>query len=218
LKNIYTIISECVASLRKVCTISSVSVSGTTYTCNTTKLNGIAVGLYVNFGTSKNYIVTEVVEYRYFKVVSDENLLTYRSAFIACAFLEGSGAEIAEIVSEKAKSNDYRYTNYPLLALIKDGLKFSEPGNTEVDGIELWLFAPSTLTMRTDLRISTILEPTLIPYFELFRTELENHKFIMETKNSLYNKIKYENKLGTMNLNEFTDSIKITINNLNIKY
>jgi hypothetical protein len=193
-----------------------VTVVGTTYTCNTTNLNGITVGLYVNLGTSKNYIVTNVVENRYFKVISEENLIGKTSAFIACTFLEGSKNEIAIIVSEKSNSNDYKWINYPLIALIKDGLKFSEPGNSDVDGIELWLFVPSSITIGTDLRISTILEPTLLPYFNLFRNELNKHKYILETKKDLYEKVKYENILGSMVLNDHTDSIKISINNLNI--
>jgi hypothetical protein len=215
-KNIYTIISECVANIRKVCTITSVTVLGTTYTFNTTNLNGIAVGLYVNFGTAKNYIVTEIKEYGYFKVVSDENLLTYRSAFIACDFKEGTENEIMKLVSEESQSNAFRYTIYPFFALLTNNIKTKQPGYITNDGIVLALFVPSSSTIKTETRITSTLIPTLQPYVELFKNELNKHKSIIETPISLKEKITQENIFSNQKLGDHCDAIQLSINNLNI--
>jgi hypothetical protein len=215
-KNIYTIIEECVTNIRKVCTISSISVSGTTYTCNTTNLNGIAVGLYINFGTVNNYIVTQVLEHRYFKIVSNEDLTGKTSAFIACDFKTGTVTEICNIISEESQSNDKRFKIYPFIALITEGINITEPNYTVNDGIKIWIFVPAIKTDRTSTRITNNLNLTLDPYFKLFRNELNKHKSIIETPNSLYDKIKQSNEFDIQKLTDNCDSIQLTINNLNI--
>jgi hypothetical protein len=216
-KNIYTIIADCVTSLKKVCAITSVSSSGTTYTFYTKNLNGIDVGLYVNFGTIRNYIVTAISTNNYFQVVSSEDLSAYTSASIACNFKKGSDTEICDIISEENMSNDKRFQIYPLIALIRGGINISEPNNEVINNLSIWIFVPAIKTDRTDARVTNNLEKTLEPYFRLFRNELKSNKYIIETPNTLFDKIKQSNEFDIQKLTNNCDSIQLKINNLNIK-
>ncbi len=93
-------------------------------------------------------------------------------------YLYGHPIEIFRTLSEKSKSEDYKYSKYPLIALYQDFEESVNNISTTVENITIVIMTETSRTYKAKNRYANTFEPTLQPLYELFVKHLKQSEFV----------------------------------------
>ena len=100
-------------------------------------------------------------------------------------YMHGHPLEIFNTLSEKSKSETYKYSKYPLIALFQDFEESNDKANRIVENITIAIMMETDPNFIAPTRYGSTFKPVLQPIYELLKTEIEYNRFV--TSDNMYN-------------------------------
>lgn len=205
---IYEILTKVINSIKVSNEILSISKTGNEYTFYVSK-KLFNTGVYVNFGTNRNYYVKQS-EQRFFKIETTDNLLfvePFPVATIALNFKYGSVEEISQIVNEENQQNN---TIYPLIAMLTNDIPASGTERTIISNLDFGIFLSNNKELRTSERLQSII--SLNEYYVLLCNGLLKSKYIFNTESNLTRTKRDRFKYNV--LSDSNDALEVNFTNI----
>ncbi len=93
-------------------------------------------------------------------------------------YLYGHPLEIFNILSEKSKSESFKYSKYPLIALYQDFEENVNTTETIVENITIVIMTETSRTYKAPNRYTNTFTPTLQPLYELLIKYIQRSKYV----------------------------------------
>ena len=93
-------------------------------------------------------------------------------------YLYGHPLEIFNILAEKSKSETFKYSKYPLIALFQDFEEKVNVAETIVENITLVIMMQTSKTYKAPNRYTNTFTPTLQPLYELLIKHIKRSKYV----------------------------------------
>ena len=116
--------------------------------------------------------------------------LKYDDDAVEPYYMYGHPLEIFNILSEKSKSETYKYSKYPLIALFQDFEEKNDKSSRVVEKITIAIMTETDPNFIAPSRYDSTFKPVLQPIYELLKTEIENNKFV--TNDDMYSHTKID--------------------------
>ena len=106
--------------------------------------------------------------------IADKAIAEFGDGF----YLYGHPLEIFNILSEKSKSESFKYSKYPLIALYQDFEEKVNDIDTTVENITIVIMTETSKTYRAPNRYTNTFTPTLHPLYELLIKYIKRSKYV----------------------------------------
>lgn len=93
-------------------------------------------------------------------------------------YLYGHPLEIFNILAEKSKSETYKYSKYPLIALYQDFEEAVSTKETVVKNITIVIMTETSKTYYAPNRYSNTFTPILQPLYEILFEQIKNSRYV----------------------------------------
>jgi hypothetical protein len=221
-----------IQSMRDTYTFTGIAIVSTgVYKVSTSDTKNLSDGDYVTISGTTNwngqYRISGLVENVSFNIEKTGTILTESGTWTANApyFKYGHLREITNMLSEKDKSENYKYQKYPLIVLLLD---ISEKKG--IDAIvyseilvRVWICCNTRKEYTSESRTTNSFKAILQPIYDLFIQKLESSGYFNYDKLTGFSHTKTDRYFwglddGTVNVfNDFIDAIDIENLELKIK-
>jgi len=108
------------------------------------------------------------------KDIADKAIAEFGSGY----YLYGHPLEIFNILSEKSKSETFKYSKYPLIALYQDFEEKTDVNTTTVENITLVIMTETSKTYTAPNRYTNTFTPTLQPLYEALIKHIKRSRYV----------------------------------------
>lgn len=168
------IIGAIVEAMRTTGTITAVVTAGDISTCQSANHGLVAGDIIVIAGSSYTIISAGTNDFTVEGAPGRGEIWVNESPY----YLYGHPLEIFNILKEKSKSETFKYSKYPLVALYQDYEENINNTVTTIKGVTIVIMTETSRTYTAPNRFTNTFTPTLHPLYELLIAHIKRSKYL----------------------------------------